>query len=82
MTIHLTREKDTSRCMKLTQHIPGSSIIQGCRPDIVQCLNNIEKEEDTKRVWVHACGSISFMNTVINEAVRHGFDFHHETFEF
>ncbi|CDS13363.1 hypothetical protein LRAMOSA05541 [Lichtheimia ramosa] len=83
MTIHLTREKNTSRCLDLTQHIPGCDIIQGCRPDIQQCLKNIaEKNEDNKHVWVHACGSISFMNTVINEAVSHGFDFHHETFEF
>ncbi|KAI9264357.1 hypothetical protein BDA99DRAFT_481594 [Phascolomyces articulosus] len=81
MTIHLTREKDKSKCTQLSETL-GCTIIQGKRPNIPECIDQIAYDVDHRNVWVHTCGSVPFMMSIINEATRHQFDFHHETFEF
>ena len=81
ITIHLTREKDKLKCTRLSETL-GCTVIQGKRPNIPDCIDQIAYDVHHRNVWVHTCGSVPFMTSVINEATRHQFDFHHETFEF
>ncbi|KAG2222682.1 hypothetical protein INT45_013496 [Circinella minor] len=81
ITIHLTREKDKLKCIELSE-ILGCTIIQGERPNIPDRIDQIAYDVDDRNVWVHTCGTVPFMTNVINEATKHQFDFHHETFEF
>lgn len=82
LTIHLTRETDDARCLRLAEILDKCKVVMGKRPNIPECIDKIAREVDHTNVWVHTCGSVQFMTTVINEATRHKFDFHHETFEF
>lgn len=81
ITIHLTRETDKAKCTHIAELL-GCNVIQGKRPYIQDYLDEIARDVRHTSVWVHTCGSVPFMAAVINEATRHNFDFHHETFEF
>ncbi|KAI9474848.1 hypothetical protein BDB00DRAFT_860216 [Zychaea mexicana] len=81
VTIHLTREQDDAKCAQLAEAL-DCKVVQGKRPNIPVCLDRIANIVGHRNVWVHTCGSVPFMTTIINEATRHKFDFHHETFEF
>ncbi|KAI8145897.1 hypothetical protein BJV82DRAFT_535250 [Fennellomyces sp. T-0311] len=81
VTIHLTREPDHEKCRQLAKSL-GCTVIQGQRPNVPERLDKIAHEAGHTNVWVHTCGSVPFMTTIINEATKHNFDFHHETFEF
>ncbi|KAI9315076.1 ferric reductase like transmembrane component-domain-containing protein [Dichotomocladium elegans] len=67
---------------KIAAFLLGCTVVHGRRPNIPDVMSQIPNQVRHRPVWVHTCGSIPFMNSVINEAVRHRFDFHHETFEF
>ena len=54
----------------------------GSRPQINTEMDRIKDENMKRKVWAHVCGSALFTRTVINEAVKHKFSVHHETFEF
>jgi hypothetical protein len=45
-------------------------------------MDKIKTVNANRRVWAHACGSMLFTRTVVNEAIRHKFHAHNETFEF
>ncbi|KAG1464758.1 hypothetical protein G6F46_002606 [Rhizopus delemar] len=60
----------------------GFNIVYGRRPDIVDSLQKVKTLSPHQRVWVHACGPDSFTKSVVNEAVKHHFAAHNETFEF
>lgn len=62
--------------------IGGFNIVYGTRPNIETEMDKIKTNNPQQRVWAHACGSSLFTRTVINEAIRHDFDAHNETFEF
>jgi PIN domain nuclease of toxin-antitoxin system len=73
--------------MKQGQHelnrLPSFSLFFGERPDVSVEMDKIKiTHAPHHRVWAHVCGSTPFTRTVINEAVEHDFDIHHETFEF
>ena len=81
VTIHLTREADHNKCRALSESLK-CTVIQGKRPVVPGILDEISLDAGHTDVWVHTCGSVPFMTTIINEATKHNFDFHHETFEF
>ncbi|KAI7893164.1 ferric reductase like transmembrane component-domain-containing protein [Mucor mucedo] len=60
----------------------GFEVVYGTRPDIAADMDKIKTTNSRQTVWAHACGSFLFTRTVINEAIRHDFDVHNETFEF
>lgn len=62
--------------------LEGCKIVYGERPDIKAEMDKIETVNANRRVWAHACGGDLFTRTVINEAARHKFACHNETFEF
>lgn len=66
----------------LPKDLNGFQIIYGVRPNISTDMDKIKTSNPKQTVWAHACGSMLFTRTVINEAIRHDFDVHNETFEF
>ncbi|KAI8975477.1 ferric reductase like transmembrane component-domain-containing protein [Mycotypha africana] len=64
------------------ESMDGFKLIYGQRPRPGINLEKIKNASMDDRVWVHVCGSTSFTKAVVNEAVRHRFHFHKETFEF
>lgn len=60
----------------------GFNVIYGQRPNISTDMDKIKATNSRQTVWAHACGSFLFTRTVINEAIRHEFEVHNETFEF
>ncbi|KAI8643016.1 hypothetical protein BD408DRAFT_343239 [Parasitella parasitica] len=80
VSVYVTRMKQGRH--DLSQLEPFS-LFFGKRPDVSAEMSKIKAAHNPyHRVWVHVCGSTSFTRTVINEAVEHDFDMHHETFEF
>ncbi|KAI8991386.1 ferric reductase like transmembrane component-domain-containing protein [Mycotypha africana] len=58
------------------------NVSYGERPDVKVEMDKIKTVNPLQRVFAHACGSAIFTRTVVNEAVAHNFEPHHETFEF
>lgn len=79
VSVYITRMNEGTDFFK---DVPGFNIIYGERPDIKVDMDRIKTTNSQQRVWAHACGSNAFTKTVINEAIRHDFDVHNETFEF
>ncbi|KAI8368779.1 ferric reductase like transmembrane component-domain-containing protein [Blakeslea trispora] len=64
------------------ENMPGFSLFYGERPKVSVEMDKIATVSGKRRVWAHACGGDMFTRTVINEAVKHHFVVHNETFEF
>ncbi|KAF7730286.1 ferric/cupric-chelate reductase [Apophysomyces ossiformis] len=79
VALYVTRTKSGDNLLEGRE---GCQMIYGRRPDIGDHMQNIRNQHGKDRVWVHVCGSDLFMRTVLNGAVKHGWDAHHETFEF
>lgn len=75
VTIYATR-------MTMKQQELPFQCYYGKRPHIKTEMDKIQKENSSSSVWTHVCGPMSFTREVINEAVDHQFQVHHETFEF
>lgn len=79
ISIYVTRMQEGP---DITSTLPGFKIIYGERPHVESEMDKIKTLNATRRVWAHACGSTVFTRNVINQAVKHHFDCHNETFEF
>ncbi|KAG0166102.1 hypothetical protein DFQ28_002768 [Apophysomyces sp. BC1034] len=79
VALYVTRVKSGENLLEGRE---GCRMVYGERPNIGEHMQNIENEHKHGRVWVHTCGSDEFMRIVLNGAVSHGWDYHHETFEF
>jgi hypothetical protein len=80
VTIYVTRMKEGYHVI---DKLEPFKVIYDQRPQVdaeMDLINALHSKRD--RVWTHVCGSAAFTRTVVNEAVRCGFDIHHETFEF
>ncbi|KAI9247489.1 ferric reductase like transmembrane component-domain-containing protein [Phascolomyces articulosus] len=71
------------------QDLDHCQVTFNTRPDISKCMDRIESmvslSDNNKKkssVWVHTCGSDDFMRLIMNQAIQHDWDVHHETFEF
>lgn len=79
VSIYVTRMKEGP---DYTKDLNGFQTIYGERPVINSEMDRIKATNSHQTVWAHACGSMAFTRTVINEAIRHEFHVHNETFEF
>lgn len=79
VTVYVTRMNEGPNYF---EGMEGFNVIYGKRPDIAADMDKIKATNSRQTVWAHACGSFLFTRTVINEAIRHDFDVHNETFEF
>lgn len=80
VTIYVTRVQEGP---DIVSALPGFKIIYGQRPHVETEMDRIKTLSGLhNRVWAHACGSSVFTREVINQAVKHHFDCHNETFEF
>ncbi|CAO0791964.1 unnamed protein product [Mucor circinelloides] len=80
VSVYVTRMKQGQH--ELSQLAPFS-LFFGERPDVSAEMDKVKSAHAPHhRVWAHVCGSTPFTCTVINEAIEHEFDIHHETFEF
>ena len=63
--------------------LDNCNVTYNSRPDISNCMNRMEEmASDKTSVWVHTCGSDDFMRVIMNQAIKHHWNVHHETFEF
>ena len=82
LDIYVTREAAAGDTRHWIQDLDICSVTFNQRPDIAGCMDRIESASPGKSVWVHTCGSDDFMRGIINQAVKHNWHAHHETFEF
>lgn len=80
ISVYVTRMKQGQH--ELSQLAPFT-LFFGERPDVSAEMDKVKSAHAPHlRVWAHVCGSTPFTCTVVNEAIEHEFDIHHETFEF
>lgn len=79
VNIYVTRMQEGPDIVSTLQ---GFNLVYGERPHVETDMDKIKTLHNTRRVWAHACGSSVFTRNVINQAVKHHFDCHNETFEF
>ncbi|KAI9490520.1 ferric reductase like transmembrane component-domain-containing protein [Zychaea mexicana] len=86
LDIYVTREVPTdgsNNKRHWIEDLEHCNVTFNQRPDIAGCMDHIEATAtDTNSVWVHTCGSDDFMRLIMNQAIKHHWDVHHETFEF
>ncbi|KAI8146817.1 ferric reductase like transmembrane component-domain-containing protein [Fennellomyces sp. T-0311] len=82
LDIYVTREVSTGDKRHWIQELDNCRVTFNARPDIADCMDSIHATAADKSVWVHTCGSDDFMRVIINQAIKHGWHAHHETFEF